>query len=227
MKQRRSKSTGPNAAVLSWIRSIMRRRDWTATDLARRSALAPSTLLRALNDPEHQFVFSLRTLQKIAMGAEEPIPPHLGGPGPEMENDDFVVAMGEKAGRGYRMLGIRNVSALPAKARSQARAGKLDMIAAPAHLDDDESAFAFRNPDETLSPWFKPRAIMFATQARDPNGGDLVMLTGKDGRTRVRLLLAIDETGLTLSKSMPAKEDERMKFDDIEEAAVIVAVVTG
>jgi hypothetical protein len=50
------------------------------------------------------------------------------------------------------------------------------------------------------------------------------MLTGKDGRTRVRLLLAIDETGLSLSKTMPAKEDERVQFDDIGDIAVIVEV---
>ena len=51
------------------------------------------------------------------------------------------------------------------------------------------------------------------------------MLTGKDGRTRVRLLLAIDETGLSLSKTMPAKEDDKIQFDEIGDVAVIVEVV--
>jgi hypothetical protein len=66
---------------------------------------------------------------------------------------------------------------------------------------------------------------MFATRARDPIGGDLVMLTGKDRRTRVRLLLGITEAGLSLSRTMPAKEDEQVPFDDIEDVAVIVDVV--
>ena len=98
---------------------------------------------------------------------------------------------------------------------------------APSHLEGDETAFAFRNPDVSLGAWFRPRSLMFATKARDPTGGDLVMLTGKDGRTRVRLILGIDETGLSLSKSMPAKEDEKIKFDDIGDVAVIVEVITG
>jgi hypothetical protein len=66
---------------------------------------------------------------------------------------------------------------------------------------------------------------MFATKARDPTGGDLVMLTGKDGRTRVRLLIRIDESGLILSKSMPAKDDEKLSFDEIGDIAVIVEVM--
>ncbi|CUU16247.1 hypothetical protein CDS [Bradyrhizobium sp.] len=41
----------------------------------------------------------------------------------------------------------------------------------------------------------------------------------------MRLLLAIDETGLSLSKTMPAKEDEKIGFDDIGDIAVIVEVV--
>ncbi|WP_354125564.1 hypothetical protein [Bradyrhizobium sp. LB8.2] len=103
---------------------------------------------------------------------------------------------------------------------------KTELVPAPFQLEDDETAFAFRNPDESLGPWFRPRALMFATKARDPSGGDLVMLTGKDGRTRVRLLMGMDEKSLSLSRSMPAKEDEKMAFDEIGDIAVIVEVVT-
>lgn len=48
------------------------------------------------------------------------------------------------------------------------------------------------------------------------------MLTGRDGRTRVRLLLGITEAGLSLSRTMPEKEDEKIAFDDIGDIAVIV-----
>ena len=66
---------------------------------------------------------------------------------------------------------------------------------------------------------------MFATKARDPMDGDLVMVTGRDGRTKIRLLLGITEAGLSLSRTMPAKEDERLSFDEIEDIAVIVEVI--
>lgn len=194
----------------------MRKRDWTATDLARHSGLAPSTLLRALNDPGHRFKFTRTTLQKIANGAEEPIPPSLGG-----QPSSASLATNATS---LRMLGVRNVSALPAKAQSGVKTGKTEVVEAPARLRDDETAFAFRNPDESLGAWFKPRCLMFATKARDPAGGDLIMLTGKDGRTRVRLLIGIDAAGMRLSKSMPPREDELIEFDELGEVAVIVEV---
>ncbi|WP_461327637.1 hypothetical protein [Bradyrhizobium huanghuaihaiense] len=126
----------------------------------------------------------------------------------------------------YRLIEVRSVSALPVSAHSRVKVAKAEVVPAPFQLEDDETAFAFRNPDETLGLWFRPRALMFATKARDPSGGDIVMLTGKDGRTRVRLLLGIDASGLSLSRSMPAKEDEKMDFDEIGDIAVIVEVVT-
>ncbi|WP_157158402.1 helix-turn-helix domain-containing protein [Bradyrhizobium genomosp. III] len=196
----------------------MQKRDWTATDLARRSGLAPSTLLRALNDPAHSFTFTRKTLQKISSGAEEPIPP-------ELREGSAATAAGATLTQLPRMLGVRNVSALPTKAQSSIRPGKTEIVEAPFRLRDDETAFAFRNPDESLGAWFKPRCLMFATKARDPAGGDLIMLTGKDGRTRVRLLLGIDESGMRLSKSMPLREDELVEFDDLGEVAIIVEVV--
>ena len=39
--------------------------------------------------------------------------------------------------------------------------------------------------------------------------------------------MGIDEAGLSLSKTMPAKEDEKIEFDDIEGIAAIVSVMTG
>lgn len=219
MPRGRRKSGRSKEAVVEWIKIILRKRDWTATDLARRSALAPSTLLRALNDPEYRFVFSPRTLQKIAEGAGEPVPLNLRG------RPSAPAAIAGSPILHYRMLEVRVVSALPAKVRTRGKPEGQETVVAPAKLENDETAFAFRNPDESLGAWFKPRCLMFATKARDPIGGDLVMLTGKDNRTRVRLLLGIDETGLSLSKTMPAKEDERIGFDDIEDVAVIVEVI--
>lgn len=219
MARGRPRPARSKEAVVEWIKIILRKRDWTATDLARRSGLAPSTLLRALNDPEYRFAFSPRTLQKIADGAGEPVPFNLRG------KPSAPATLAGSPILHYRMLEVKGVSALPAKVQSTTKLGRPEMIVAPAQLENDETAFAFRNPDESLGAWFKPRCLMFATKARDPIGGDLVMLTGKDSRTRVRLLLAIDETGLSLSKTMPAKEDEKIGFDDIGDIAVIVEVV--
>jgi hypothetical protein len=115
------------------------------------------------------------------------------------------------------------VSAIPATNRAASPVA-VAPVARPALLAGDDTAFAFYNPDEALSPWLKPRSLMFATKARDPVAGDLVMVTDRQGRTRVRLLLSINEDGLQLSKSMPAVVDEIFRFEDIEDIATVVSV---
>lgn len=229
MARGRRKSSRSREAVIEWIRLLMRKRDWSGTDVARNAGISPSTILRALNQPNYEYVFSQRTLEKIARGAGELLPVHLR---------DDATEVGQLSGNHpkwgwrssshpYRLIEVRSVSALPVSSQSRVKVAKAEVVPAPFHLEDDDTAFAFRNPDEALAPWFLPRALMYATKARDPSGGDLVMLTAKDGRTRIRLLIGINENGLSLSRSMPAKEDEKVAFDDIADIAVIVEVMTG
>jgi hypothetical protein len=216
MARGRRKPMTTNDALVDWIRSIMSTRGWTASELARRSKLAPSTLLRALNNDNHPFVFSLATLEKISGGAAEPMPRELA---------DRVRKRTTPGSPHARRIEIRNVSAFPTALQTSPKSTKPELVAVPPQLQDDKTVFAFRNPDDSLGSWFRPRSLMFATKARDPIGGDLVMLTGKDGRTRVRLLLEINESGLSLSKTMPAKKDEEFQFDEIGDVAVIVVVI--
>lgn len=229
MGRGRRKSGRSREAVIEWIRLLMRKRDWSGTDLARNAGISPSTILRALNQPDYPYVFSSRTLEKIARGAGESVPVQLRDEAAEvgLPNGSHPTKGGwQSPSHPYRHIEVRRVSALPASSQSKVKVAKAEVVPAPFHLEDDDTAFAFRNPDEALAPWFRPRALMFATKARDPSGGDLVMLTGKDGRTRVRLLLGINESGLALSRSMPTKEDEKVAFDDIGDIAVIVEVIT-
>ncbi|MEY9594788.1 transcriptional regulator with XRE-family HTH domain [Bradyrhizobium yuanmingense] len=223
----RRKSSRSKEAVIAWIRLLMRKKDWSGTDLARNAGISPSTILRALNQPNYEYVFSQRTLEKIARGAGEPLPVHLRDHATDVDQigGDYSKWGWQSSSHPYRLIEVRNVSALPVSSHSRVKVSKAEVVPAPFKLEGDQTAFAFRNPDEALGLWFRPRALMFATKARDPSGGDLVMLTGKDGRTRVRLLMGISEDGLSLSRSMPAKEDEKVAFDDIGDIAVIVEVV--
>lgn len=220
-RERRSKDAA------DWVRAILRRKNWTGTDLARRAELAPSTLLRALNDPKYRFAFMSQTLQKIADAAGEAVPPNLLGwpPGDRSRTRIGTSVVDQSAIA--RRVELKIVSALPTKIRAQQQSRSVEEVYLPVRLAHDETAFAFRNPDESLGAWFKPRCVMYASKCRDPTGGDLVMLTSKDGRTRVRLVLSIDETGLSLSRSMPPQADEKVRFDDIGDIAVIVEVAMG
>lgn len=50
---------------LAVVREIIERRSLSANKLATKVGIAPSTLNRALNKPDHKFMLSTRTLKKI------------------------------------------------------------------------------------------------------------------------------------------------------------------
>jgi transcriptional regulator with XRE-family HTH domain len=224
---------GPKKAVIEWIDHILDRKKWDGTRLARESKLAPSTILRLINDPEHPFVPSLKTLQKIAEGSGYPIPrkvtealgaPKMEAPEPGAD-DDFNE--GRRGRTRTSTVELRHVSSLPAALQAAASSKRDGYVGAPPQLESDETAFAFYMPDDSYDPWLKSGSLMFASKRRDPVAGDTVMLTDKGDRTKIRLLLGIDENGLRLSKTIPAKEDEVMAFDDIKEIAVVVCFMKG
>jgi transcriptional regulator with XRE-family HTH domain len=219
----------PKKAVIEWIDHILDRKKWDGTRLARESKLAPSTILRLINDPDHPFVPSLKTLQKIAEGSGYPIPRKvteaLGAPkmeAPEAGADDDF----NDARRGHRArastVELRHVSSLPASLQAAAHDKRDAYVGAPPQVEGDETAFAFYMPDDTYDPWFKSGSLVFATKRRDPVAGDIVMITDKNDRTKVRSLMGIDESGLRLSKTHPVKEDEVLAFDEIKEIAIVV-----
>ncbi|MEY9575802.1 transcriptional regulator with XRE-family HTH domain [Bradyrhizobium diazoefficiens] len=229
------KKQTPKQVVIEWIDHILDRKRWNGTELARKSGLAPSTLLRLLNNPEHQFVPTLKTLQKIADGSGIPITKKVMDALGVDSKEENVVELGpsESALRraGYRgaarpaSVEFRHVSALPASLQAAAGSKRDGYVPAPPQLEGDETAFAFNMPDDSFGEWLRAGALMFGTKRRDPIAGDMVVVTSKDGKTRVRLLTGIDENGLRLTKEMPSKNEETMKFDDIQDIGIVAVIV--
>lgn len=52
-----------------WLDHILKRRDWTGTELAKRAGLAPSTILRPMNNETYGFTPSLQTIAKISQAS--------------------------------------------------------------------------------------------------------------------------------------------------------------
>jgi transcriptional regulator with XRE-family HTH domain len=227
-----AKAQKPKAIVIEWIDHILDRKKWNGTDLARKCGLAPSTILRLLNNPDHPFVPTITTLQKIANGSGYPIPKKVMA---ALGADDAAreVAAGDEGGEISRpprasrtpTVELRHVSSLPAALQSAANPKRDAYVPAPPQLEGDETAYAFHMPDNTLDPWFKSGSLMFATKRRDPVAGDTVVITDKGGKARVRVLMDITENGLKLTKTIPATEDEVLAFDDIADIAIITIFV--
>lgn len=232
--EKMKKAQTPKQVVIEWITDILDRRRINATELARKAELAPSTLLRLLNNPEHPFVPTLKTLQKVAQAAGIPITKKVME-ALNVDDSENVVELGttEKAMRraGYSggaraaQVELRHVSALPASLQAAAGSKKDGYVAAPPQLEGDDTAFAFHMPDDSLGDWLKAGTLMFGTKRRDPIAGDMVLVTGKDGKSRVRLLSGIDEKGLRLTKEMSTKNEETFKFDDIRDIAIVSIII--
>lgn len=71
------------AAAKAYVRFVLGELKLSATALAKGAGLAPTTLTRALNDPEHQFSLSTTTINKIAQFSGI-------NPAPFFEAKDFV-----------------------------------------------------------------------------------------------------------------------------------------
>jgi transcriptional regulator with XRE-family HTH domain len=229
------------AVVVEWINHILNRKKWRGTDLARHSGLAPSTILRLLNDPRHRFIPSLKTLQKIADGSGSPIPRKvteaLGAariePTAEPEAINGAGTMKARATRDLpkrkATVEVRPVSSLPSalQAASRHRSAHQEVtVPIPPQLDGDDTAFAFYAPDNTMDPYIKVGTLMYASKRRDPLAGDFILVSDRNGRSRVRLLIDINEKGLHMTKSSPASgSDEVMPFDDIEDLAIVAVIV--
>lgn len=225
------KKQTPKQIVIEWIDHILDRKGWNGTELARKSELAPSTLLRLLNDPDHPFLPSQKTLSKIADGSGIPITKKvLEAIGGETEDNpvDMPDRRSTRAGAQPRIASVefKHVSALPASLQATASSRRDGYVPAPPQLAGDETAFAFHMPDATLEPWMKAGTLMFATKRRDPIAGDMVMLTTKEGKTRVRFMVGIDEDGVKVTRNpSQTKDEENVKFDDIQDIAIVMITV--
>lgn len=210
--------------VIEYIDHILDRKKWTGTDLARKAEMSPSTILRLLNDKDYKFVPTMKTLHKIADASGYPIPRKvLDAIGSSRDEEATESRVRKRSGAASTEL--KYFSSLPAALQSSTAPKSPTVVSAPAQLEGDETLFAFYMFNDELSPLVTSGTLMFGTKRRDPANGDTVLITDKNGRSKVRFLMSIDEHGLKLSRSVPAKEDETIPFDDIGDMAIIAACI--
>lgn len=219
---------------IDWVDHILERKKWTATDLANASGLAPSTVLRILNSKTHQFNISFMTIRKISEGSGYPIPKSL------MEAHD-VRMVGDvpeaapkprpnqpRAAATTRPLAemsntpsvpVRYVSSLPSALVQRVHQELREPC--PPQMAGDDTAFAFRMPDDSLAPLVRGGMMMFATKRRDPASGDILLVIDADGRAKVRLVESVDETGI---HTRIDERSETIAFDAIKDFGVVEGI---
>jgi transcriptional regulator with XRE-family HTH domain len=216
---------------IDWVDHILKQKKWTPTDLANASNLAPSTVLRIMNSKTHQFNISFMTIRKISEGSGYPIPKSL------MEAHDVKVTDGtpEPAPKprpaqhraasipqdvvAINTVPVKYVSSLPSAL--VARVQQELREPAPPQMAGDDTAFAFRMPDDSLAPLVRGGMMMFATRRRDPASGDILLVIDGDDRAKVRLVASVDEDGI--HTALDGKSD-LIKFDDIKDFGVVEGI---
>ncbi len=215
--------------VIEYIDHILDRKKWTGTDLARKAGMSPSTILRLLNDKNYNFIPTMKTLRKIADTSGYPIPRKvLDGIGASRDEDATSASEARTRRRtsGGGSVELKYFSSLPpALQSSTAPKATPTTVTAPAQLDGDDTLFGFYMFNDELAPVVSSGALMFGTKRRDPANGDTVLVTDKNGRSKIRFLMSITENGLKMSRSLPAKEDETISFDEIGDMAIVAGWV--
>ena len=223
------------AEVSTWVRELVRHTGYAPSRLGKIADVAPSTVLRYYKGEDDRFQISLKTLQKLSEAADNyPIPRRLieacgidnvdGEDRTPPTARSVMEALGTlshttKLGR-HLAIPVKFVSSLVP--RSLHPVGQRSMtVRCPPKLEDDENAFAFQAPDNSLDPWIKAGSTLYATTTGEPKIDDLVLITDREGRSRVRMLVDMDETGMILSRPIPFGADEHVKYGQYESIAVI------
>jgi transcriptional regulator with XRE-family HTH domain len=226
------------AAFIDWVQHILDQKGWNPTDLANKSELAPSTLLRIMNSKTHPFNISFMTIRKVADGSGYPVPRALmeaaGVSEHSLPREELPVkprggearVSSSSPARGaveppVHSIPLRHISALPRTLSPKVPDGQ---EVCPRQMDGDETAFAFLMPDDSLQPAVRSGMKLFATKRRDPAQGDIVLLVDKDGRARVRFVDTVDEDGFHLERLHPEKKGEVLAFTDVEDFGVVEGV---
>ncbi|AWB20630.1 hypothetical protein DA075_06585 [Methylobacterium currus] len=219
---------------IDWVDHIITQKNMTATDLAHASNLAPSTLLRILNSKTHPFNISFMTIRKVSEGSGYPIPKALieahdvknvepgepaAKPRPTLTRGGTVkqASVGE-----VRTIPLRHVSSLPSSLAPTVREEVQE--ACPPYMLGDETAFAFRMPDDSLAPVIRGGSMMFATKRRDPTSGDILLVIDESGRALVRLVTDVDSAGIHVERLSPERKAETVSFDDVKDFGVVEGI---
>lgn len=185
-----------------WIEFICTRKGWTGSELAKRSCLVPSTILRLKNKDDHAYLPSYRTIRAISLGSGFKIPEslmHAFG----CDNTGMRSSFETTADRVYsdvrpapkaETIPVKYLSCLPIEI--QFPMPDVSSVECPASLRG-KKAFAFKLDDRALEPLIPHGSLLYAVEGR-PAPGDLAVITRLDGRSLVRLVDEVEDEGVTI-----------------------------
>ena len=77
----------------------------------------------------------------------------------------------------------------------------------------DRTAFACVLPDDGLGPAFEAGTVAYGTLAASPWPSSVVLLEWRDGRSAIRIVAAVDDAGMEVTRAADGGRVERVDFD--------------
>lgn len=172
-------------AQLDYVRHVLKSTGLDPTGLAKKVAVSQTTITRPLNNPDHEYGFSLGTLLAIQAKTGVPMPPVLLG----------------KAGAAIQGRGPQNAApgALDLPVRGQAAASNGGGIELSDHLANNyverpwfllgkSEAYSVYVFDESMEPVFEHGHLLYVDPSRPVRPGDAVVIQLTSGRGYIKRL---------------------------------------
>jgi transcriptional regulator with XRE-family HTH domain len=202
------------AATRRYVAAVLRQTGWSATELARRCALAPSTLSRFLHNERVTHALSARSLMKIATASGLDVPADLGGVA-DLAQGAAATLPGARAG------GFGARRDLPVRGRAQGGpdgavmldAEPIDWTWRPAELQGARDAFAMFVTGDSMGDVLREGATIFVHPSLPPRPGDFVVVEKTNHEALIKRLVRRADTGLVLRQYNPPLDFELGRGD--------------
>jgi phage repressor protein C with HTH and peptisase S24 domain len=194
-------------AARAYVRGVIESSGWSASELARRCAVAPSTFNRFLHSERATHTLSARTLAKVAQASGVPLPAALGGAG--------APAAGARAlPAGARPAALAGGRDLPGRGRAEGGSDgavtldsePIDWTWRPAELQGARDAFAMFVTGASMGEVLPEGTTVFVHPNLPPRPGDFVVVEKNSHEALVKRLVRRSQTGITLRQYDPARD---------------------
>ncbi len=191
-------------AARAYLRSVIEQSGWSATELARRCKLAPSTLNRFLHSERVTHTLSARTLAKVAGASGLALPAALGG-------QPAAAAGGGLRGPAAAFGRERD---LPVRGRAQGGPDgaimldpePIDWTWRPAELQGARDAFAMFVTGTSMGEVLPEGSTVFVHPSLPPRPGDFVVVERVSHEALIKRLLRRTRQGVVLRQYDPPRD---------------------